>query len=337
MGSQVTPDPEPVAGAGCPEVVHGALEVSDVGDFDASTRPQALGPHQQPVRPKLPASHEVLELSEMLDDAIEHLHHRLGAPNGHGAVIGVDEHDQFLFEDACTEAERREAGFRAKPKVPWANGRGSGGLGGGSLDRWHGAHHGTGEGAQCIGVDGNFHHLDPEHSTQWWGNGARLGVEGPQGCSSPSERVVQHPLTTSLGRINPCAHLTGPAVAAESSPRADWTFLTNHAHVLVCIATEPDARGRDIAASVGITERATQAIISDLVNGGYVIRTREGRRNRYEINPASPLRHPLEANRSIGDLLVMLGRAIKAPAPRATKASTAAKQPAPKVAASKAR
>lgn len=126
-------------------------------------------------------------------------------------------------------------------------------------------------------------------------------------------------------------------MAAESSPRADWTFLTNHAHVLVCIATEPDARGRDIAASVGITERAAQAIIADLVNGGYVIRTREGRRNRYEINPESPLRHPLEANRSIGDLLIMLGRAIKAPTPAAPRATSAAKKPASKVAATKAR
>jgi predicted ArsR family transcriptional regulator len=87
-----------------------------------------------------------------------------------------------------------------------------------------------------------------------------------------------------------------------------WTFLTNHAHVLVCIAEEPDARGRDIAAKVGITERAAQAIVADLVAEGYVTRTREGRRNHYEIVPDAPLRHPLEHDHTIGELLVTLGR-----------------------------
>lgn len=87
-----------------------------------------------------------------------------------------------------------------------------------------------------------------------------------------------------------------------------WTFLTNHAHVLVCIAEDPDARGRDIAARVGITERAAQAIIADLVAEGYITRTREGRRNHYEVNPDAPLRHPLEHDHSIGELLVTLGR-----------------------------
>ena len=91
------------------------------------------------------------------------------------------------------------------------------------------------------------------------------------------------------------------------TPRSGWTFLTNHAHVLVCIADEPDARGRDIAARVGITERAAQAIVADLVADGYVTRTREGRRNRYEIHPESPLRHPLEQHHTVGELLVTLG------------------------------
>lgn len=87
-----------------------------------------------------------------------------------------------------------------------------------------------------------------------------------------------------------------------------WTFLTNHAHVLVCIAEEPDIRGRDIADRVGITERAAQSIVRDLVAEGYVTRSREGRRNHYEINPDAPLRHPLENDHSIGELLVTLGR-----------------------------
>ena len=90
------------------------------------------------------------------------------------------------------------------------------------------------------------------------------------------------------------------------APRT-WTFLTNHAHVLVCIADEPDIRGRDIAARVGITERAAQMIVADLVAEGYVTRTREGRRNRYEVDPDAPLRHPLEHGHTIGELLVTLG------------------------------
>jgi hypothetical protein len=87
-----------------------------------------------------------------------------------------------------------------------------------------------------------------------------------------------------------------------------WTFLTNHAHVLVCIAEDPDIRGRDIAALVGITERAAQAIVSDLADEGYVTRTKVGRRNRYTVNADAPLRHPLEHDHTIGDLLVTLGR-----------------------------
>jgi predicted ArsR family transcriptional regulator len=91
-------------------------------------------------------------------------------------------------------------------------------------------------------------------------------------------------------------------------PRSNWTFLTNHAHVLVCIAEDPDVRGRDIGERVGITERAAQAIVADLVADGYITRTRHGRRNRYELHPDSPLRHPLEREHTVGELLVALGR-----------------------------
>jgi len=94
----------------------------------------------------------------------------------------------------------------------------------------------------------------------------------------------------------------------EAESRSSWTFLTNHAHVLVCIAEEPDVRGRDIADRVGITERSAQAIVADLVADGYVTRVREGRRNRYEIHADEPLRHPLEHDHTVGELLVTLGR-----------------------------
>jgi predicted transcriptional regulator len=90
--------------------------------------------------------------------------------------------------------------------------------------------------------------------------------------------------------------------------KPDWTFLTNHALVFTCIAEEPDIRGRDIAERVGITERAAQSIIADLVSCGYVTRTREGRRNRYAINVDGRLRHPLQADHTVGELLLALGR-----------------------------
>jgi hypothetical protein len=87
-----------------------------------------------------------------------------------------------------------------------------------------------------------------------------------------------------------------------------WDFLTNHAHVLVCVAHDPGIRLRDIAAAVGITERAAHRILSELVEEGYVLRERHGRRNRYQVKPELPLRHPLVQEREVGDLLEVLLR-----------------------------
>ena len=86
-----------------------------------------------------------------------------------------------------------------------------------------------------------------------------------------------------------------------------WTFLTNHAHVLLCIARDHETRLRDIARDVGITERAAQGIVSDLVQAGYVTRTRLGRRNVYELQAGGHFRHPLEREHEIGALLHALG------------------------------
>ncbi len=86
----------------------------------------------------------------------------------------------------------------------------------------------------------------------------------------------------------------------------EWTFLTNHAHVLLCVARDPDIRLRDVADFVGITERAAQRIVADLVEAGYLDRTREGRRNSYQLNPNIPLRHPLDREHAIGDILEVL-------------------------------
>ncbi len=100
----------------------------------------------------------------------------------------------------------------------------------------------------------------------------------------------------------------GRAPAVPASPR--WDFLTNHAHVLTCVAHDPGIRLRDIAAAVGITERAAHRIVSELVDEGYLLREREGRRNRYEVVAGLPLRHPLVSEHEVGDLLkVLLGPA----------------------------
>jgi predicted transcriptional regulator len=90
-----------------------------------------------------------------------------------------------------------------------------------------------------------------------------------------------------------------------TAPR-HWTFLSNHAHVLVCLALDPHARLRDVAAEVGITERAVQGIVGDLEHAGVILRERQGRRNTYRLRLEAPLRHPLEAHRSIRALLAMV-------------------------------
>ena len=86
-----------------------------------------------------------------------------------------------------------------------------------------------------------------------------------------------------------------------------WAFLTNHAHVLLCISQTPDARVRDIAEKIGITERATHRILGELVKAGYVSVKKVGRRNTYEVHPELPFRHPLQKDQEIGKLLKILG------------------------------
>ena len=86
-----------------------------------------------------------------------------------------------------------------------------------------------------------------------------------------------------------------------------WTFLTNHSHVLLCLAQDPEIRLRDVALRVGITERAVQRIVQELERGGVVQHIRDGRRNRYSLDTSRPLRHPLERHRTVGDLLAAIG------------------------------
>ena len=102
---------------------------------------------------------------------------------------------------------------------------------------------------------------------------------------------------------------TGTLASVAPDPRSEapsWTFLSNHSHVLLCIRRDPEIRIRDIAQLVGITERAAQSIVTDLVDEGFVVRERVGRRNRYHLNPDLALRHPLEADHRIGELIDLL-------------------------------
>jgi predicted transcriptional regulator len=85
-----------------------------------------------------------------------------------------------------------------------------------------------------------------------------------------------------------------------------WTFFTNHAHVLFCISQDPDVRLRDVAATVGITERAAQRIVAELEEAGYLDHERHGRRNHYEIIDDAPLRHSVESHIEVRDLLNIL-------------------------------
>ena len=87
---------------------------------------------------------------------------------------------------------------------------------------------------------------------------------------------------------------------------ANWTFLTNHARVLLCLARDPGARLRDIAASLGITERSAFGIMTDLVEAGYVVKEKNGRRNRYHVQAHLPLPEPDGRERTVGEILTLL-------------------------------
>jgi predicted transcriptional regulator len=85
-----------------------------------------------------------------------------------------------------------------------------------------------------------------------------------------------------------------------------WTFVTNHTQVLLCLSENPDVRLRDVAETVGITERAAQRILTDLVESGHVVRMRVGRRNNYRVNRDGLMRHSAQEGKEIGDLLALL-------------------------------
>lgn len=108
-----------------------------------------------------------------------------------------------------------------------------------------------------------------------------------------------------------------------------WNFLTNHAHVLLCVWEDPEARVRDIATRVGITERAVQRILQELESDGYLVRERVGRRNRYRVRGDRPLRHPGGDPRPVVVLLEVIGRrkAPRASARPAVRRTPRARRP----------
>lgn len=114
-----------------------------------------------------------------------------------------------------------------------------------------------------------------------------------------------------------------PAVVGQgltNPPVKEWSFLTNHARVLVCVAHDPGIRLRDIAASLGITERSAHSIVTDLASAGYVVKERDGRRNRYQIQHHLPLPEATGSQRTIGEVLDLL---VESGTPRRRRPSRA--------------
>ena len=95
---------------------------------------------------------------------------------------------------------------------------------------------------------------------------------------------------------------TGSAAPVKPS----WTFLTNHAHVLLCVAKQPGMRMREVARSVGVTERCVQRILAELEDAGYITRVHQGRRNHYAVHADLPLRHPAERHQQVSSLLKLV-------------------------------
>jgi hypothetical protein len=109
----------------------------------------------------------------------------------------------------------------------------------------------------------------------------------------------------------------------SENTRPGWTFLTNHARVLICVAHDSGIRLRDVGERVGITERAAHRIVSELLSAGYITKIRTGRRNQYTVNADLPLPDPLARTQRVGDLLAILPQPSRAPERPAGEPQTA--------------
>ena len=119
-------------------------------------------------------------------------------------------------------------------------------------------------------------------------------------------RPLRSPATKTASPGSPSRRPRPKPPAGGVAP--DWTFLSNHGHVLICLAQKPDAVLREVALRVGITERSVQNIVADLVDARVLVRTRDGRRNRYRVNSQHHLRHPVESHCTIAALIDMVLR-----------------------------
>ena len=108
------------------------------------------------------------------------------------------------------------------------------------------------------------------------------------------------------GRVARSRSEGGSESDSDDTPERGWTFLTNHGHVLLCLARGEPLTARELGLQIGITERAVQVILADLTRGAYLIKRKEGRRNVYTVNRRGRLRHPLEAHHSVGELIAAL-------------------------------
>ena len=129
----------------------------------------------------------------------------------------------------------------------------------------------------------------------------------PSKSKVASQKLAPSATTSDASRSGRRSTTRSPPVApTKEKTGLQWTFLTNHSHVLVVLARNPSLVLREVAQQVGITERAVQRIIADFEAGGIIEREKIGRQNHYQIRANQPLRHPIESHRTIGDLLALL-------------------------------
>ena len=131
----------------------------------------------------------------------------------------------------------------------------------------------------------------------------------------PGWLASRRPRSASIADIQAIVATIASKLIQESGTVAtSWTFLTNHARVLLCISRDPGIRLRDIASSVGVTERSAYAIVQDLAEAGYIIKDKDGRRNRYRIEADLPLPEPSSQERTVGEVLALLAGRDQLPA-----------------------
>lgn len=123
---------------------------------------------------------------------------------------------------------------------------------------------------------------------------------------SANEGNVSSPIMQTSGREG--SPDQAASAEAPAKPVSGWTFFSNHAHVLFCLSAEPTILLRDVASRVGVTERAVLRIVAELEEAGVLQRQREGRRNRYAVIHAAPLRHAVESHCTVGELLAVIHR-----------------------------